>query len=85
MHNDDMVAQRLRAYAAGRDLLFIQRVLDDAATAADVLEEGFERYEHAVIANYHRLKTVDNVYRQRSAILQRLDAIDRDDSALANA
>jgi hypothetical protein len=35
--------------------------------------------------NYHRLKTVDNVYRQRSAILQRLDAIDRDDSALANA
>jgi hypothetical protein len=45
MHNDDMVAQRLRAYAAGRDLLFIQRVLDDAATAADVLEEGFERYE----------------------------------------
>jgi hypothetical protein len=65
--------------------LFIQRVLDDAATAADVLEEGFERYEHAVMANYHRLKTVDNVYRQRSAILQRLDAIERDDAALANA
>lgn len=65
--------------------LFIQRVLDDAATAADVLEEGFDRYEHAVMANYHRLKTVDNVYRQRSAILQRLDAIERDDAALANA
>jgi len=65
--------------------LFIQRMLDDAATAADVLEEGFERYEHAVMANYHRLKTVDNVYRQRSAILQRLDAIERDDGALANA
>jgi hypothetical protein len=65
--------------------LFIQRVLDEAATAADVLEEGFERYEHAVMANYHRLKTVDNVYRQRSAILQRLDAIERDVAALANA
>lgn len=65
--------------------LFIQRVLDDAATAAEVLEEGFDRYEHAVMANYHRLKTVDNVYRQRSAILQRLDAIERDGAALENA
>jgi Wadjet protein JetA len=65
--------------------LFIQRVLDDAATAAQVLEEGFDRYEHAVMANYHRLKTVDNVYRQRSAILQRLDAIERDTAALENA
>ncbi len=65
--------------------LFIQRVLDEAATAADVLEEGFERYEHAVMANYHRLKTVDNVYRQRSAILGRLDAIERDTAALESA
>jgi hypothetical protein len=65
--------------------LFIQRVLDEAATAADVLEEGFERYEHAVMANYHRLKTVDNVYRQRSAILGRLDAIERDTAALDSA
>ena len=65
--------------------LFIQRVLDDAATAAEVLEEGFDRYEHAVMANYHRLKTVDNVYRQRSAILQRLDAIELDGAALENA
>jgi Family of unknown function (DUF5716) len=65
--------------------LFIQRVLDDASTAAEVLEEGFDRYEHAVMANYHRLKTVDNVYRQRSAILQRLDAIERDEAALENA
>jgi hypothetical protein len=65
--------------------LFIQRVLDEAATAADVLEEGFERYEHAVMANYHRLKTVDNVYRQRSAILDRLDAIERDTAALESA
>jgi hypothetical protein len=65
--------------------LFIQRVLDEAATPADVLEEGFERYEHAVMANYHRLKTVDNVYRQRSAILGRLDAIERDEAALESA
>ena len=65
--------------------LFIQRVLDGAATAAEVLEEGFDRYEHAVMANYHRLKTVDNVYRRRSAILQRLDAIERDNAALENA
>jgi hypothetical protein len=65
--------------------LFIQRVLDDAATAADVLEEGFDRYERAVMANYHRLKTVDNVFRQRSAILARLDAIERDAAALENA
>jgi Wadjet anti plasmid transformation system JetA-like protein len=65
--------------------LFIQRVLDEAATAAAVLEEGFERYEHAVMANYHRLKTVDNVYRQRSAILQRLDAIEQDRAALEYA
>lgn len=60
-------------------------MLDDAATAADVLEEGFDRYEHAVMANYHRIKTVDNVYRQRSAILQRLDAIERDNAALEYA
>src|SRR5437762_13832869 len=44
--------------------LFIQRVLDGAATAAEVVEEGFDRYEHAVMASYHRLKTVDNVYRR---------------------
>lgn len=62
--------------------LLTQRVLDEAATAAAVLEEGFDRYEHAVMANYHRLKTVDNVFRQRSAILDRLDAIERDERAL---
>ncbi|MBI5489006.1 MAG: hypothetical protein HY905_16855 [Deltaproteobacteria bacterium] len=65
--------------------LFTQRILDEAATAAAVLEEGFERYEHVVMANYHRLKTVDNVYRQRSAILERLDVIERDESALDSA
>jgi hypothetical protein len=62
--------------------LFTQRVLQEMATAAAVLAEGLERYEQAVMANYHRLKTVDNVYRQRSAILERLDAIERDEGAL---
>src|SRR5439155_2614193 len=65
--------------------LFTQRVLDEATSAAKVLEEGLERYEHAVMANYHRLKTVDNVFRQRSAILERLDSIERDESALEAA
>jgi hypothetical protein len=62
--------------------LLTQRVLDEAATAAAVLKEGFDRYEQVVMANYHRLKTVDNVYRQRSAILERLYAIERDESSL---
>lgn len=65
--------------------LFTQRVLEEMETVAAVLEEGLERYEQAVMANYHRLKTVDNVYRQRSAILQRLDAIERDEAALQAA
>lgn len=65
--------------------LLTQRVLQDMPTAAAVLEEGFEHYEQAVMANYHRLKTVDNVYRQRSAILERLDVIERDESALVTA
>src|SRR5207302_7214678 len=65
--------------------LFTQRLLDEANTAAAVLAEGIDRYEHAVLANYHRLKTVDNVYRQRSAILERLRAIEQDEQALQNA
>jgi len=62
-----------------------QSVLDEAETAAAVLEEGLDRYENAVMANYHRLKTVDNVFRQRSAILGRLDAIKHDESLLQAA
>src|SRR5437016_4336328 len=65
--------------------LFTQRLLDEANTAAAVLVEGIDRYEHAVLANYHRLKTIDNVYRQRSAILERLAAIERDEQALQSA
>jgi hypothetical protein len=36
--------------------LLTQRLLDRADTAAGVLAEGIDRYEHAVMANYHRLK-----------------------------
>ncbi len=62
--------------------LFTQRLLDEAHTAAAVLAEGIDRYEHAILANYHRLKTIDNVYRQRSAILDRLTTIEADEHAL---
>ncbi len=65
--------------------LFTQRLLDQANTAATVLAEGIDRYEHAILANYHRLKTIDNVYRQRSAILDRLSAIERDKRVLESA
>lgn len=57
---------------------FTQRLLDRAVTAADVLEEGLERYRSAVLANYHRLKTVDNLYKWRGEILSRLDALEHD-------
>jgi hypothetical protein len=62
-----------------------QRLLDEAATAAGVLAEGLERYRHAVMANYHRLKTVDNLYKWRGEILHRLDAIERDARGLEAA
>ncbi|HEY1525099.1 MAG TPA: Wadjet anti-phage system protein JetA family protein [Candidatus Angelobacter sp.] len=62
--------------------LFTERILAEAGSPAKVLEEGFEHYEQAVMANYHRLKTVDNVHRQRSGILERLDAIERDEMSL---
>ncbi len=65
--------------------LFTERILAEASSPAKVLEEGFEHYEQAVMANYHRLKTVDNVHRQRSAILERLDAIERDEMSLKAA
>jgi hypothetical protein len=65
--------------------LFTQRLLDQANTAATILSEGIDRYEHAILANYHRLTTIDNVYRQRSAILDRLGAIERDEQALESA
>lgn len=64
---------------------FTQRLLDRVATAAEVLEEGLERYRGAVLANYHRLKTVDNLYKWRGEILHRLDALERDELALGGA
>jgi hypothetical protein len=55
-----------------------QRLLDEATTAAGVLDETLERYRRAVMANYHRLKTVENLYKWRGEILHRLDDIERD-------
>ena len=60
---------------------FTQRLLDQANTPGTVLAEGIDRYEHTILANYHRL----NVYRRRSAILDRLSAIERDEQALESA
>lgn len=57
--------------------VFIQRILDEVSTAAGVLEEGLDRYRHAVMANYHRLKTVENLYKWRADILDRLESIER--------
>lgn len=64
---------------------FTQRLLDEVATAAGVLEEGIDHYRHAVLANYHRLKTVDNLYKWRLEILGRLDTIERDELSLEAA
>lgn len=64
---------------------FIQKLLDEVSTAAGVLEEGVDRYRQAVLANYHRLKTVDNLYRVRGAVLARLDTIERDENSLESA
>jgi hypothetical protein len=65
--------------------IFIQRMIDEVSTAAGVLEEGIDHYREAVQANYHRLKTVENLYRWRSDILLRLDAIERDPALLEAA
>jgi hypothetical protein len=64
---------------------FTQRLLDEAATASDVLERGIDHYRGAVLANYHRLKTVDNLYKWRGEILFRLDEIDADPMVLERA
>jgi hypothetical protein len=64
---------------------FTQHLIEQVQTASGVLEAGLDRYRQAIQANYHRLKTVDNLYRWRSDILLRLDAIERDSVSLANA
>ncbi len=56
---------------------FTQRLLDEVSSAAGVLEEGIDHYRHAVQANYHRLKTVDNLFKWRGEILQRLENVER--------
>jgi hypothetical protein len=56
---------------------FTQRVLDEVSSAAGVLEEGIDHYRHAVQANYHRLKTVDNLFKWRGEILHRLENVER--------
>ena len=70
--------------AAG-NVLYTPPTARERAAPQRLLEEGFGRYEHAVMANYHPFKTVDNEDRQRSAILQRLDAIERDSATLEHA
>jgi hypothetical protein len=64
---------------------FVQRILADVGSASAVLEESFEVYRRAVMGNYHRLKTVDNLFKWRAGILLRLDDIERDSLSLASA
>ncbi|MBN1208212.1 MAG: hypothetical protein JXB05_25345 [Myxococcaceae bacterium] len=64
---------------------FTQRLLDEVTTASGVLAEGIDHYRDAVMANYHRLKTVENLYRWRTDILLRLDAIERDSVSTESA
>jgi hypothetical protein len=61
---------------------FTQKILDSAKSAASILEEGIGRYHSAVMTNYHRLKTVDNLFKWRTRILDRLERIHRDRASL---
>jgi hypothetical protein len=61
---------------------FTQKILDRAKSAAVILEEGIGRYHSAVMANYHRIKTVDNLFKWRTRILDRLERINRDRTSL---
>jgi hypothetical protein len=61
---------------------FTQKLLDEASSAATILEQGLDRYQSAVMANYHRLKTVDNLFKWRTRILDRLERIARDAASL---
>jgi hypothetical protein len=54
---------------------FIQRLFKEARTAQHVLAESIDHYKSAVLANYHRMKTVDNLYKWQDEILARVDAI----------
>ncbi len=61
---------------------FTQKILDRAKSAATILEEGIGRYHSAVMANYHQIKTVDNLFKWRTRILDRLERIGRDRASL---
>ncbi len=65
--------------------LFVQRILNDASDAAAVLDQSFEAYRKAVMGNYHRLKTVDNLFKWRAGVLLRLDEIERETLLLESA
>lgn len=64
---------------------FIQRLFLAASTAHHVLSESIDHYKSAVLANYHRLKTVDNLYKWRDEILARLDTILCEETTLGAA
>lgn len=65
--------------------VFIQRMLDGVESAAGVLEESLEHYRQAVMANYHRLKTIENLFKWRAEIIERIDAIERSEPLLEAA
>ncbi len=64
---------------------FIQRLFIAASSAQQVLSESIDHYKSAVLANYHRLKTVDNLYKWRDEILARLDTILCEETTLGAA
>lgn len=62
-----------------------QRLLNEVASAPDLLRESLEAYQTRVMGNYHRIKTVDNFYKWRDAIARRLDLIAGNDATLDDA
>ena len=60
----------------------IDRVLQEAATPQAVLQEAMDRYGRRVSANYHRIKTVENIHRVRAELLQRVDLLSQDAAVL---
>lgn len=63
----------------------IERVLQEAATPQAVLHEALDRYGRRVSANYHRIKTVENVHRVRAELLHRIDQLAMDAALLERA
>jgi hypothetical protein len=62
-----------------------RRLLQEATTAAGVLEDLMGRYQRRVMGSFHKLKTVDNPFRHRGEIFARLDAFERDELLLDRA